>query len=150
MAGVCEKVAIQWCQYLRDVCSKWLLDHPYKIGGPGLSVEIDESVISKRKYHRGRMVPERWIFDGYCCTSGRGFLELVPDRSAETLLPLVQKYIHPGSLILSDQWAAYNRISEIDVHPPYEHQTVNHSVHFVDPVTGACTNNIEIFGKIVK
>jgi len=77
-------------------------DHPYKIGGPELSVEIDESVISKRKYHRGRMVPERWIFDGYCCTSGRGFLELVPDRSAEKLLPLVQKYIHPGSLILSD------------------------------------------------
>ena len=142
MSSVSERVVIQWCQYFRDICFTWLSKLPYKLGGPGLIVEIDESVISKSKFHRGRVVPQRWIFDGYCRTSGKGFLQFVEDRTAQTLLPLVQQYIEPGSVIMSDEWAAYRQISSINVHPPYVHQTVNHSRNFVDPVTGACTNNI--------
>jgi hypothetical protein len=120
------------------------------IGGPGVKVEIDESVIARRKYHRGHMVKERWVFEGYCPTSGRGFLELVPDRSAPTLLPLVEKYIAPGSIVVSDGWRSYMRIQNLPVNPPYQHIDVDHSRHFVDPVTGACTNHVECFWKNVK
>ena len=88
MSSVSERVVIQWFQYLRDICSTWLSKHPYKLGGPGLIVEIDESIISKSKFHRGRVVPQRWIFDGYCRTSGKGFPQFVDDRTAQTLLPL--------------------------------------------------------------
>ena len=150
MTGVSERVAIQWSQYFQDKCSHWLTEHPFKIGGPGEIVEINESFMARWKYHCGQLIPERWIFDGYCCSSGRGFFQLVQNRTAETLLPLVQQYIEPGSVILSDEWAAYRKIAEIDVHPPYEHKTVNHSKHFVDPITGVCTNSIECYWKNCK
>ncbi len=89
--GLSERTCIQWYAFFRDVCSNWLLRNQVQIGGPGVVVQIDESVIARRKYNRGHAVKERWVFDGVCPTSGRGFLELVPDRSAPTLLPLVEK-----------------------------------------------------------
>ena len=32
---------------------------------------------------------------------------VVPDRSAETLIPIVRKYVRPGTFIFSDKWMAY-------------------------------------------
>uniref|UniRef100_A0A0L8H4Q7 ISXO2-like transposase domain-containing protein n=1 Tax=Octopus bimaculoides TaxID=37653 RepID=A0A0L8H4Q7_OCTBM len=34
------------------------------------------------------------------------FLVFVPDRSSETLLPLIKKFIKPGTTIYSDYWSA--------------------------------------------
>ena len=70
-------------------------------------MEIDESVIARRKYHRGHRVPERWVFGGTNPESNLGFLALVDDRSAATPLTLIQQFIGPGSIIHSDEWAAY-------------------------------------------
>ena len=69
-------------------------------------MEIDDSVIARRKYHRGHHVPERWAFSGVDSESNLGFLVLVDDRSAATLLPLIQQFIAPGGIIHSDEWAA--------------------------------------------
>ncbi len=65
----------------------------------------------------------------------------VPKRDAFTLLNIIYKHIAPGTLILSDCWAAYNEISKLD--KSFQHKTVNHSLNFVDPVTMAHTNGIE-------
>jgi hypothetical protein len=65
----------------------------------------------------------------------------VADRSKATLLPIIQRYISPGSLIMSDCWKAYARICELPEN--YGHMTVNHSENYVDPITGCCTNTIE-------
>lgn len=69
-----------------------------------------------------------------------------PYRDAETLLPIIKKYILQGSTIISDKWAAYNKLSQHG----YIHQTVNHSEHFVDPDSGAHTQNIERLWKDIK
>lgn len=45
----------------------------------------------------------------------------------------------PGTTIHSDSWLGYKGISE----KGYVHETVNHSVNFVDPETGANTQRIE-------
>ena len=150
LVGVGEKTVIQWNQYCRDICHEWLVNNPYMIGGPGSIVEIDESVIAKRKFNRGRRVPQRWIFGGIDRTTKRGFLELVPDRSAATLLPIIQRNIAPGSTIISDGWRAYNDIANMQVLPPYQHDVVIHEDNFVDPITGAHTNNIENYWKNCK
>ena len=110
-------------------------------------MEINESVIARRKYHRGHRVPERWTFGGIDPESNLGFLVLVDDRSAATLLPLIQQFIASGSIIHSDEWAAYRNIAQMNVVPPYQHLTVNHTVNFVDPLTGCTTNHIEAMRK---
>ena len=54
-------------------------------------MEIDESLFSKRKYNRGRVLQEQWIFGGYDPVDKKGFLVPVPKRDAATLLPIVQQ-----------------------------------------------------------
>ena len=59
----------------------------------------------------------------------------VPDRSAATLLPIIAQSILPGSAVMSDLWAAHGGIGALG----FQHLTVNHSINFVGPVTGAHT-----------
>lgn len=153
MLGIGDDTIRQWYQYCRDICSNYLVNHPFQIGGPGIVVQIDESVIAKRKYNRGHHVAERWVFGGYDCRRKVGFLEEVEDRTAATLLPLIQHHIAPGSIIHSDCWPAYGQpgVSGISMLPQnYVHQTVNHTRYFVDPVTHAHTNNVECMWKNCK
>ena len=63
------------------------------------------------------------------------------NRSAEELLPQIQKFVLPGTTIISDQWAAYNSLNTLG----YTHLTVNHSENFLDPETGAHTQTIQSF-----
>ena len=76
---------------------------------------------------------------GYMCT--------VPDRSAATLLPIIQQHVLPGTTIASDEWRAYRNVPNIT--NVASHQTVNHSVNFVDP-TGTHTQNIESYWSRAK
>ncbi len=145
-----KKTIIVWFKLYRDICSKWMAANQPIIGGVGHIVQVDEAVISRAKYHRGRRVRERWVFGGYDTTTKVGFLHEVADRSADSLLPLIQRYALPGSEIHTDCWASYRRIAHIAVHPPYRHLTVHHSTNFVDPITHACTNSVEGRWKHVK
>lgn len=70
----------------------------------------------------------------------RPYLQLVRRRNAATLLPIIQRKVRPGTIVHSDQWAAYNRIQR-DL--GLIHGTVNHSVNFVDPASGVHTQNAE-------
>ena len=74
----------------------------------------------------------------------------VDDRSAASLLPEIEANIAPGSEIWSDEWPAYRNVDQINVHPPYIHDTVNHSRFFTDPVTGVCTNHVESYWRHAK
>ena len=95
-----------WMQFCRDICVEHFLRNPRRLGGEGRIVEIDESLFAKRKYNRGRVVRAQWVFGGWDRESQQGFLFLVEDRSAATLLPIIEEYILPGSIIHSDEWAA--------------------------------------------
>ena len=64
---------------------------------------------------------------------------VVEDRSADTLIPIIQRFIRPGTLTISDEWRAYSTLSSLG----YQHQTVNHSHNFVNPTTGTHTNSVE-------
>ena len=119
---------------------------PKPIGGSNHVVEIDEAKFGKRKYNRGRLVEGQWVLGGICRETGDCFLIPVANRSEETLLPLIQKYVAAGSIIYTDQWAAYNRLSQVG----FQHGTVNHSLNFVDPETGVHTNKIESTWWAVK
>ncbi|CAB9531487.1 Inherit from opiNOG: protein Hydra magnipapillata [Seminavis robusta] len=115
----------------------------YQIGGPGIEVEIDESKFGKRKYHRGHRVDGVWVFGGVERTPERKcFLVAVPDRKKPTLETHVMEFILPGSIIVSDKFPSYEDLEGKEDFW-YQHEVVNHSENYVDPLTGACTNTIE-------
>ena len=111
------------------------------------------------KYHKGKRVEGVWVFGGVERDTGKCFLVKVQDRSATTLIALIKEWIKPGSIIISDCWKAYDKIEFVinffkylrlftllyfaREHNDYKHLTVNHSLTFKDPNTGAHTNQIE-------
>ncbi|CAF1685796.1 unnamed protein product [Adineta ricciae] len=135
------KTVVDWKNFCRDVCAEYFLRNPVQIGGPGHIVEIDESCFGKRKYQRGCVLrAQQWDFGGVDLQTKECFMVEVDQRDALTLIPIIQQFIRPGSIIHSDQWRAYNSLQN---DPAYVHFTVNHSVNFVDPVTSVHTQNIE-------
>jgi hypothetical protein len=141
MSGQAPKAVGELVRQLRTLVSSNVHAERVMIGGPGVVVEIDESVFAKRKYHRGHRVNEVWVFGGVERTEERRmFAEGVPNRTAVTLLEVLERSVHPGSMIHSDCWAAYNGIERL---LSMTHRTVNHSRHFTDPDTGVHTNTVE-------
>jgi transposase-like protein len=109
------------------------------IGGSGVVVEIDESKFSKRKYNCGRSLREGWVFGGIERQSRKMFFSFVIDRTEITLLDIIKRRILPGSVIHCDMFRSY---VNLELHG-YTVFRVNHSENFVDPSTGAHTQNIE-------
>ena len=134
--GHSEHTVVDWFNFHS---AQYFLDHPSTIGGLGKVVEIDESKFGRRKYNRGRYRDGHWVFGGVERGSGECFMVEVQQRSAAVLLPLIQQYIRPSTTVMSDEWRAYSQISTLGM----QHETVNHSLHFVDPLSGAHTQTIE-------
>lgn len=102
-----DKTVSNWFQNMRQIC-KLIMDDVtgnQMLGGANMTVEVDESVITKRKYNRGRLVPQVWIFGGIeRRTTGRQrrFIEFVENRKETTLLASIHRNILPGATIISD------------------------------------------------
>ena len=108
------------------------------IGGHGHVVEIDESAFTRRKDNVGRAVPTPWVF-GELTQLHRKVFWSGGEEGRETLLPILQQYVLPGTTVVSDLWRAYSTVNTFG----YQHFTVNHSVNFVDPETHVTTNHVE-------
>jgi len=121
-----------------------------KIGGVQMTVEIDETMLTKRKYHRGRVLNEQWVFGGICRESNEIFLDLIPNRTSETLLSIVSRSIQYGTTIISDSWKGYSFLDEDSFPQPYLHESVNHSKNFINPETGANTQKEERLWRELK
>ncbi len=133
---------VEWFRAQRQACLEVLLEDSLtgQLGGPQKIVEIDETKIGKRKYHRGHRVEGAWVFGAIEREGEQGFkLCKVHRRDAPTLMGLIKRWIRPGSIIMSDCWKAYDGIA----HQGFQHLKVNHKLTFKNPETGACTNLIE-------
>ena len=70
-------------------------------------------------------------------TSQTGHMEIVPNRARATLLPIIQAHTLPNTIIHLDDYSSYRgAVSHV-----VQHGIVNHSLHFVDPVTNAHTQH---------
>ena len=72
---------------------------------PDEVVEIDELKFGCRKYH--------WVLGGVERGTCNAFMVEFQDRSATTLLPIIQQHVLPGRLVhttvLSDEWRTYRQ-----------------------------------------
>ena len=121
--GLGSHTAVDWDMFCRELCEVALFKTREMIGGPGKVVQIGESKIGKRKYHRGHVVEGQWVFGGIEEDSRKCFIATVENRTEETLLELIKEWIAPGTIIVSDCWKAYNNLEKHG----YIHKTVNHS-----------------------
>ncbi|KAI5154518.1 hypothetical protein ENBRE01_3393, partial [Enteropsectra breve] len=62
-------------------------------------------------------------------------------RKLITLGPIITARVEYGSTVWTDEHPTY--IAFFKNNPNYTHKTVNHKKNFVDPETGAHTQNIE-------
>lgn len=86
----------------------------FAIGGKGHAVEIDESFVHC-KYYCGRLGKEQhWVFGDYDVNTKMIFVVPVDQCNATTLLPIIEKYILPRTMVylVLDLWAAYNTVSQ--------------------------------------
>ena len=59
--------------------------------------------VSKEGVQKGGVFEERYLLRANACMTGEGFLVEVQQRNAATLLPIVQNFIRPGSIVYSDE-----------------------------------------------
>lgn len=59
----------------------------------------------------------------------KGDMDIVPHRPANTLLPIIRKMLRSGTIMHSNEGAAYRQIQE---RLCFHHESVNHSIHFAD------------------
>lgn len=91
-------------------------------------------------------MPQRWVLGILitCYNPPRMIAHYVENRSATTMVPIIQHYVKPGSKVWTDCFRSYAALGT-----QYNHQTVNHSQNFVDPVTGkhgsSCFQSHEYF-----
>eukprot|EP01035_Chromulina_nebulosa_P026941 gene26941-35343_t len=142
--GYSSATVSQWSKYFRQAIGDDVVRHQEEnlVGGEGIFVEIDESKFGKRKYNKGHQVDGVWVVGGVERTPERRiFLVQVENRSEQTLLDTIYKYVKPGSTVYTDCWKGYTSNGLLDM--GMTHGTVNHSLNFVDPSSGVHTNTIE-------
>ncbi|VDD84977.1 unnamed protein product [Enterobius vermicularis] len=95
---VCERrcklsshTLVGYIDCFKNFCTEHLRRHLLRIGGLGKVVEIDKTLLTRRKYNRGRVVEKKSCFEG------------IGERDAVILFPLIRQYVVKGPTTVSDQ-----------------------------------------------
>jgi hypothetical protein len=57
---IANYTATNWTMFCREAMMDYVARSSEKLGGPGKTVEIDESFFGRRKYNRGRLRNTTW------------------------------------------------------------------------------------------
>lgn len=146
-----KQTITDWSRFCRDLLvENFDQSMSSKIGGENRVVEIDESLLVRRKYNRGRLLKQQWMFGGIeRNTSGQRkfFVEFVESRTEETLIPIILRRIKPGTTVISDGWRAYSNLNNLG----FLHEVIIHDENFVDPNDSEVhTQNVEGMWSVLK
>lgn len=65
---------------------------------------------SYSQHHQGRAISNKVWVGWTRSRPALRYMEIVPCRDANTLLPIIQAHTLPGTIIHSDQWSPYSRV----------------------------------------
>lgn len=139
--NVSKKSISSWYHCLRDVMSQYLVTNPIHLGNADSVVEVDETCLGrKRKYNRGsfRGSGQKWILGIIDRNTQKCHVQMIPDRKRDTLVPIIEQYVLPDTVIHTDEAPMYRVLNQLG----FEHYTVCHRDHYVAP-DGTHTNTIE-------
>lgn len=140
--GVTYKTAWRMCRLIRLYMG--YVDGDYPVGGPGKTVEADETFIGGKDLN-GKPDDKSVVF-GILERGGDVVTRHVIDRTAKTLVPHVVSFVKKGSRVHTDEFSSYRSLTE---RHGYDHETVDHSAK--EYVRGDVhTNGIESFWSSVK
>lgn len=138
---VTQKTAWFMLHRIRHAINSGSFDEP--LNG---TIECDETYIGgKRKGKRGRGAAGKTPVAGCVQRGGKAKVEVVENVKASTLIPLIQKNVAVGSVVMTDELRSYNKLPSLG----FSHATVNHGTgQYVDGV--AYVNGAENFWKHFK
>ena len=163
-SGVSSPTLISWFKSFRRIYSTRLNVRFVRkmVGTESEPMQIDEARFAgRRKYNKGRMsagdsppnesshenvknnhshcrrIDGPWVFGLIKGEDLRCFY--VQKRDAKTFLEIIKSEVVSGSTIHSDEWPAYRQLSKLGSN----HKTVNHQIHYVNPIDGCNTPEIE-------
>ena len=55
----------------------------------------------------------QWVFGGLDTEIWEGFLIALDHQDTDTLLPVLQQFVIPGTKVVSDLWGVYNTIDNL-------------------------------------
>jgi hypothetical protein len=97
-----QQTAVDYYSMLREVCSIIILNDlaREKLGGPEKVVEIDETLVAKRKYDKGKPLERSdvWVVGGVERDTRRTFACPVKRRNKSTLFKLISHFVANGKV----------------------------------------------------
>ena len=127
LIAVNPKTAAYYFHRLRKIiCHQLELESQVIVGG---EIEVDESYFGgTRKGKRGRGAGGKVPVFGLLKRGGKVYTKIIPDASAETLVPIICEKVIPDSIVYSDYWRGYNALDVSE----FKHYRINHSKLFAD------------------
>jgi hypothetical protein len=136
-----------------DCYNRYLNARPVILGGDGINVEVDETVLSRRGIIRNPTNFEAnrrdtiWMIGAIDNSASKNFyIARIPDRTVNSITETLRGVIHNNVTLLTDGHPSYPSVAR---NLSCNHRVVNHSHGFV-ALDGTHTNNIEGFWSHLK
>jgi len=143
--GVTYKTAWRMCHQIRAYMASLDSDDP--LGGPGETVEIDETLIGGSVSGMGSGYKgNKTCVVGMMERGGELITRVAGRRTKEAMHGLIQMHVLPGSTVNTDEFGGYKDIDQCG----YRHVKVNHGASFYADKTGAGVNAMEGFWAQLK
>ena len=127
LVGVNRKTAAYYFQRLREIIAYQIEQESHEVVGG--EIDVDESYFGGvRKGKRGRGAAGKVAVFGLLKHGDRVYTKIIPDASAKTLMPIIERKVIPDSIVYSDCWRGYNALDVSD----FKHCRINHSKLFAD------------------
>ncbi len=143
LCGVNRKTAAFYFHRLREIIALELEQEADAVFCG--EIEVDESYFGgRRKGKRGRGAGGKVPVFGLLKRNGKVYTKIIPDASAASLCPIIERKVVPDSIVYTDTWRGYNALDVSD----FKHYRINHSKLFADKQNHI--NGIENFWNQAK